>query len=189
MTSGSAPLRKCHLYRDETCSSGFAHLPLCLYPAFRREAGSYGRDTRGLIRLHQFNKVELFKFVHPDTSEQEHQTQSKTPRQSCRHCRPYRIVELCTDLGFSKTYDLSGCRHLANTVKSPAAQIVAIFKRGVVVFALRAGKRHSICPYAQWFWLVGRTMAAILENYQQPDRTVRVPEALQPHLKREVLTD
>jgi len=97
-----------NLYRDEILT---ADLPIyhCAYTLARREAGSYGRDTRGLIRLHQFNKVELFKFVHltPQSKSIKHVQNAEAILQALQ--LPYRIVELCTgDLGFSarKTYDL-----------------------------------------------------------------------------------
>jgi seryl-tRNA synthetase len=100
-----------NLYRDEILSA--AQLPIyhCAWtPCFRREAGSYGRDTRGLIRLHQFNKVELVKIVHPETSAQEHEQLVQDAATLLEALKlPYRVVELCTgDLGFAaqKCYDL-----------------------------------------------------------------------------------
>jgi len=92
-----------NLYRDEILSADDLPIYHCAYtPCFRREAGSYGRDTRGLIRLHQFNKVELVKFVHPSTSEQEHQALVQDATGILEALKlPYRVVELCTgDLGF-----------------------------------------------------------------------------------------
>ena len=186
-----------NFYRDEILAA--ADLPIyhCAYtPCFRREAGSYGRDTRGLIRLHQFNKVELFKFVHPDTSEQEHQTLVQNAEAILQALQlPYRVVELCTgDLGFSakKTYDLevwlpSSGKYREISSCSNCGDFQA--RRGGIRFK-EAGKKgtqfvHTLNGSGL---AVGRTMAAILENYQQPDRTVKVPEALQSYLKREVLT-
>lgn len=185
-----------NLYRDEILAA--ADLPIyhCAYtPCFRREAGSYGRDTRGLIRLHQFNKVELYKFVHPDTSELEHQALVKDAEAILQALQlPYRVLELCTgDLGFSanKTYDLevwlpsagkyreiSSCSNCGN-FQARRAQIrfKAAGKKGTQFVHTLNGSGLA----------VGRTMAAILENYQQPDGTVRIPAALQSYLGREVL--
>jgi len=186
-----------NLYRDEILAA--ADLPIyhCAYtPCFRREAGSYGRDTRGLIRLHQFNKVELFKFVHPDTSEKEHQTLVQNAEAILQALQlPYRVMELCTgDLGFSamKTYDLevwlpSSGKYREISSCSNCGDFQA--RRAQIRFK-EAGKKgtqfvHTLNGSGL---AVGRTMAAILENYQQPDGTVRIPSALQPYLRREVLT-
>ncbi len=183
-------------HRDEVIDADLLPLHYCAYtPCFRREAGSYGRDTRGLIRLHQFDKVELFKFVHPDTSEQEHQALLQNAEAILQALKlPYRAIELCTgDLGFSaiKTYDLevwlpSAGKYREISSCSNCGDFQA--RRGNVRFK-EAGKKgtqflHTLNGSGL---AVGRTMAAILENYQQPDGTVLVPEALQPYLGREVL--
>jgi len=187
-----------NLYRDEILAAEELPIYHCAYtPCFRREAGSYGRDTRGLIRLHQFNKVELFKFVRPETSAQEHQTLVQNAEAILQALQlPYRIVELCTgDLGFAaaKTYDLevwlpSSDKYREISSCSNCVDFQA--RRGSIRFK-EAGKKGT--QYVHTLngsgLAVGRTMAAILENYQQPNGTVRVPEALQPYLKREVLTD
>lgn len=184
------------LYRDEIIAAQDLPIYHCAYtPCFRREAGSYGRDTRGLIRLHQFNKVELFKFVHPDTSEQEHQSLVQNAEAVLQAFKlPYRVIELCTgDLGFSanKTYDLevwlpSSGKYREISSCSNCGDFQA--RRGNIRFK-EAGKKgtqflHTLNGSGL---AVGRTMAAILENYQQPDGTVTIPEALQPYLGREVL--
>jgi seryl-tRNA synthetase len=185
-----------NLYRDEILSVEELPIHHCAYtPCFRREAGSYGRDTRGLIRLHQFDKVELFKFVHPDTSEQEHQTLTRDAEAILQALQlPYRVIELCTgDLGFSagKTYDLevwlpSSGKYREISSCSNCYDFQA--RRGSIRFK-EAGKKgtqfvHTLNGSGL---AVGRTMAAILENYQQPDGTIRLPEALQPYLGRETL--
>ena len=187
-----------NLYRDEILAATELPIYHCAYtPCFRREAGSYGRDTRGLIRLHQFNKVELFKFVHPNTSEQEHQTLVQNVEAILQALQlPYRVVELCTgDLGFAatKTYDLevwlpssgkyreiSSCSN-CDDFQARRAQIrfKELGKKGTQFVHTLNGSGLA----------VGRTMAAILENYQQPDGTVRIPSVLQPYMKCEVLTD
>jgi seryl-tRNA synthetase len=184
------------LHRDEILAAEELPLHYCAYtPCFRREAGSYGRDTRGLIRLHQFDKVELFKFVHPDTSEQEHQTLLRDAEAILQALKlPYRVIELCTgDLGFAatKTYDLevwlpSAGKYREISSCSNCGDFQA--RRGNLRFK-EAGKKgtqflHTLNGSGL---AVGRTMAAILENYQQPDGTIKVPDALQPYLGRDVL--
>jgi len=186
-----------NLYRDEILSADDLPIYHCAYtPCFRREAGSYGRDTRGLIRLHQFNKVELFKFVHPDTSQQEHQTLVQNAEAILQALQlPYRVVELCTgDLGFSamKTYDLEVWLPAAGKYReiSSCSNCGDFQARRAQIRCKEAGKKgtrfvHTLNGSGL---AVGRTMAAILENYQQPDGTVRIPTALQPYLRFEVLT-
>ncbi|WP_088894766.1 serine--tRNA ligase [Leptolyngbya ohadii] len=184
------------LYRDEILDASELPKHFCAYtPCFRREAGSYGRDTRGLIRLHQFDKVEMYKFVLPETSEAEHQSLLKSAESILQALKlPYRVLQLCTgDLGFSatKTYDLevwlpSSGKYREISSCSNCKDFQA--RRGNIRFK-EAGKKgtqfvHTLNGSGL---AVGRTMAAILENYQQPDGTVKVPEALQPYLQREVL--
>jgi seryl-tRNA synthetase len=183
-------------HRDEILTAEELPLYYCAYtPCFRREAGSYGRDTRGLIRLHQFNKVEMFKFVQPDTSEAELQTLTQQAESILQTLKlPYRVIELCTgDLGFAstKTYDLevwlpSAGRYREISSCSNCKDFQA--RRGNIRFK-EAGKKgtqfvHTLNGSGL---AIGRTMAAILENYQQPDGTVQIPEALRPYLKREIL--
>jgi len=185
-----------NLYREEVLDA--AQLPIyhCAFtPCFRREAGSYGRDTRGLIRLHQFNKVEMVKFTHPDQSEAEHQTLVKNAAAILEALKlPYRILELCTgDLGFSavKCYDLEVWIPTANTYReiSSCSNCGDFQARRANIRFKEAGKKgtHFLHTLNGSGLAVGRTMAAILENYQQPDGTVRIPEVLQPYLKREIL--
>ncbi len=179
------------LYRDEILTDDQLPIYHCAYtPCFRREAGSYGRDTRGLIRLHQFNKVELFKFVSPETSEAEHQQLLQDAEGVLQALKlPYRVLQLCTgDMGFSaqKCYDLEVWLPSQNKYReisscSNCGDFQA--RRGNLRFK-EAGKKgtqflHTLNGSGL---AVGRTMAAILENYQQPDGAIAVPEALQPYL-------
>jgi seryl-tRNA synthetase len=185
-----------NLYRDEILSADQLPIYHCAYtPCFRREAGSYGRDTRGLIRLHQFNKVELVKLVHPSTSEQEHQTLVQNAETILQALKlPYRVVELCTgDLGFgaAKCYDLEVWLPSAGTYREISS--CSNFwdfqaRRGNIRFKEAGQKGTQFVHTLNGSGLaVGRTMAAILENYQQSDGTVKVPEALQSYLNRAVL--
>ena len=185
-----------NLYRDEILAAEDLPIYHCAFtPCFRREAGSHGRDTRGLIRLHQFNKVELVKFVDPSTSEQEHQTLVQNAEAILQALQlPYRVVELCTgDLGFSaaKCYDIEVWLPSAGTYReiSSCSNFMDFqARRGQIRFK-EAGKKgtqfvHTLNGSGL---AIGRTMAAILENYQQPNGTVRIPEALRSYLKQEAL--
>ncbi|MBW4615863.1 MAG: serine--tRNA ligase [Desmonostoc vinosum HA7617-LM4] len=185
-----------NLYRQEILAAEDLPIYYCAYtPCFRREAGSYGRDMRGLIRLHQFNKVELVKFVHPSTSFEELEKLVGNVEAILQALQlPYRVINLCSgDLGFAsaKTYDLEVWLPSSRKYReiSSCSNIMDFqARRGDIRFK-EAGKKgtqfvHTLNGSGL---AVGRTMAAILENYQQPDGTVRIPEALQPFLGREVL--
>ncbi|MBD2090059.1 serine--tRNA ligase [Microcoleus sp. FACHB-1515] len=184
------------LYRDEVLDAEALPIHHCAYtPCFRREAGSYGRDTRGLIRLHQFNKVEMFKFVHPDQSEAELQSLTQDAEGVLQALKlPYRVLQLCTgDMGFSaaKTYDLevwlpSSGKYREISSCSNCNDFQA--RRGNLRFK-EAGKKgtqflHTLNGSGL---AIGRTMAAILENYQQEDGKVKIPDVLRPYLGRELL--
>lgn len=185
-----------NLYRDEILSSEQLPIKHCAYtPCFRREAGSYGKDTRGLIRLHQFNKVEMVKIVHPDASAQEHESLLANAEAILQALQlPYRVIELCSgDLGFSaaKCYDLEVWLPSANTYREISS--CSNFRdfqarRANIRFKEKGQKGTNFVHTLNGSGLaIGRTMAAVLENYQQADGTVKVPEVLQPYLKREVI--
>ena len=185
-----------NLYRDEIIEADELPIRHCAYtPCFRREAGSAGRDTRGLIRLHQFNKVELVKIVAPETSEAEHQALVENAEAILQALKlPYRILELCTgDIGFgaAKCYDLEVWLPSAGMYReiSSCSNFRDFQARRANIRFKQAGKKGT--QYAHTLngsgLAVGRTMAAILENYQQPDGTIKIPDVLQPYLKREFL--
>ncbi len=185
-----------NLYRDEILDASQLPIYHCAYtPCFRREAGSYGKDTRGLIRLHQFNKVELVKIVHPNTSEAEHQSLLQNAEAILQALQlPYRVIELCTgDLGFSaaKTYDLEVWLPSSGKYREiSSCSNCTDFQPRRAGIRFKEGKKkgtqfvHALNGSGL---AVGRTMSAILENYQQPNGTVKVPQVLQPYLGREVL--
>lgn len=194
--SPTAEVPLTNLYRDEILNAEELPIHHCAYtPCFRREAGSYGKDTRGLIRLHQFNKVELVKLVHPEQSEAEHQTLVANAEAILQALKlPYRVIELCTgDLGFSanKCYDLEVWLPSARTYReisscSNCGDFQA--RRGNIRFKEKGKKGTQYVHTLNGSGLaIGRTMAAVLENYQLADKTIQVPEVLQPYLKREVL--
>ncbi|MCA2620779.1 MULTISPECIES: serine--tRNA ligase [unclassified Microcystis] len=185
-----------NLYRDEILSSEQLPIKHCAYtPCFRREAGSYGKDTRGLIRLHQFNKVEMVKIVNPDASAQEHESLVANAEAILQALQlPYRVIELCSgDLGFAaaKCYDLEVWLPSANTYREISS--CSNFRdfqarRANIRFKEKGQKGTNFVHTLNGSGLaIGRTMAAVLENYQQADGTVKVPEVLQPYLKREII--
>ncbi|BAZ86514.1 serine--tRNA ligase [Dolichospermum compactum] len=185
-----------NFYREEIINA--EELPIyhtAYTPCFRREAGSYGRDMRGLIRLHQFNKVELVKLVKPESSFDELETLLVSAESILQALKlPYRVINLCTaDLGFSatKTYDLEVWLPSAGKYReiSSCSNCVDFQARRADIRFKEAGKKgtqfvHTLNGSGL---AVGRTMAAILENYQQADGTIKVPEVLQVYLGREVL--
>ncbi len=161
---------------------------------FRAEAGSAGRDTRGLIRVHQFNKVELVKFVRPEESEAELQSLvSDAEKVLQRLGLPYRVVQLCTgDLGFSsaKTYDLevwmpSYGRYVEISSCSNFLDFQA--RRAGIRYRADNKKNEFVHTLNGSGVAIGRTVAAILENYQRSDGTVEVPEALRDAMKTDVI--
>jgi seryl-tRNA synthetase len=185
-----------NLYRGEILD--LSQLPIwhCAYtPCFRREAGSYGRDTRGLIRLHQFNKIELVKFVHPDTSMAEHEKLVLDAEAILQALQlPYRVMELCTgDLGANATkcYDLEVWLPSAGKYReiSSCSNFDDFQARRADLRFREPGKKGTqfIHTLNGSGLAVGRTMAAILENYQQSDGSVKVPEVLKSYLGRDVL--
>jgi seryl-tRNA synthetase len=185
-----------NLYRDEVLEAEQLPIKHCAYtPCFRREAGSYGRDTKGLIRLHQFNKVELVKLVKPENSAAEHEALVQNAEAILQALKlPYRVIELCTgDLGFgaAKCYDLEVWLPSSESYReiSSCSNFHDLQARRANIRYKEKGKKgtqfvHTLNGSGL---AVGRTMAAILENYQQSDGTVKVPEVLQPYLKRETL--
>jgi len=185
-----------NLYRDEVLEATQLPIYHCAYtPCFRREAGSYGKDTRGLIRLHQFNKVELVKLVRPENSAAEHETLVQNAEAILQALKlPYRVIELCTgDLGFgaAKCYDLEVWLPSSQTYReiSSCSNFVDFQARRANIRFKEANKKgtefvHTLNGSGL---AIGRTMAAILENYQQGDGTVKVPEVLQPYLRETVL--
>ena len=189
-----------NFYRDEILDGEQLPIYHCSFtPCFRREAGSYGKDTRGLIRLHQFNKVELIKLVHPETSEEEHEKLVQDAEGILQALKlPYRVIELCTgDLGFSaaKCYDIEVWLPSSQTYREiSSCSNVRDFqaRRANIRFKdTKSGKKKKKTEFVHALngsgLAIGRTMAAILENYQQPDGSVRIPEVLQSYLGRETL--
>jgi seryl-tRNA synthetase len=159
-------------------------------PCFRSEAGSYGRDTRGIIRQHQFDKVEMVKLSLPENSYEELESLTRNAEAVLQRLGlAYRVVTLSTgDIGFgpSKTYDIEVWLPSQNTYReiSSCSNYEAFQARRAQIRFRRAGgaKPEYVHTLNGSGLAVGRTWIAILENYQQPDGSVRIPEALRPYM-------
>jgi len=180
-----------NIHQDEVLEEKVLPLYYTAYtPCFRKEAGSYGKDTRGLIRQHQFNKVELVKFAKPENSYDELEKLLSNAEEVLKRLKlPYRVVNLCSgDLGFSasKTYDIEVWLPGQNTFKE-----ISSCSNFEDFQARRAKIRYRISGKSKTEYVhtlngsglaVGRTLVAILENYQQADGSVIIPEILRPYL-------
>ena len=177
------------LHRGEMIPQDLLPLKYVAYcPCFRREAGSYGRDTRGLIRLHQFNKVELYWFTNPNKSEEALEKITSDAESVLQELElPYRVIQLCTgDLGFSakKTYDLEVWLPGANTFReiSSCSNCGDFQARRSSIRTKDKNKKNVLLHTLNGSGLaIGRTMAAILENGQQSDGSINLPKALIPY--------
>ena len=180
-----------NIHQDDVLDEKVLPLYYTAYtPCFRKEAGSYGKDTRGLIRQHQFNKVELVKFTKPEHSYDELEKLLSNAEEVLKRLKlPYRVVNLCSgDLGFSasKTYDIEVWLPGQNTFKE-----ISSCSNFEDFQARRAKIRYRISGKSKTEYVhtlngsglaVGRTLVAILENYQQANGSVIIPEALRPYL-------
>lgn len=185
-----------NLYRDEILDAEMLPMYHCAYSAcFRSEAGSAGRDTRGLIRQHQFNKVELVKFAFPENSYEELEKLTRDAEAILQALElPYRVMALSTgDIGFSsaKTYDLEVWLPSFNTYREiSSCSNFEDFQARRANIRFRRGPKEKP-EYVHTLngsgLAIGRTVAAILENYQEEDGRVRVPKALQPYMGVEII--
>ncbi|HET6217604.1 MAG TPA: serine--tRNA ligase [Acidobacteriaceae bacterium] len=180
-----------NLYRDEVLEEAQLPLSLVAYtPCFRSEAGSYGKDVRGIIRQHQFQKVELVKFARPDQSNEEHERLTGHAEAILQRLElPYRKVLLCagdTGAASSKTYDLEVWlpgqglyREISSCSNFEAYQA----RRANIRYKPQGKNKTELVHTLNGSGLaIGRTWLAILENYQQADGSVRIPKALQPYM-------
>jgi len=179
-----------NLLRDEIVPDDRLPVRYAAYtPCFRREAGSYGKDTRGLIRQHQFNKVELVTFSRPEESYQELERLTGHAEAILQELKlPYRVVTLCTgDMGFSaaKTYDIevwlpsqNAFREISSCSNFDAFQA----RRAGIRYKRKDGKTDFVHTLNGSGLAVGRTLVAILENYQQADGSVTIPSVLRPYM-------
>ncbi|MGQ0554573.1 MAG: serine--tRNA ligase [Nitrospiraceae bacterium] len=183
-----------NLHREEILGGDRLPLRYTAYtPCFRREAGSYGKDTRGLIRLHQFNKVELVTFTTPDRSYDELERLTGHAESILQGLNlPYRVIALCTgDMGFSaaKTYDIEvwlpsqqQYREISSCSNFESFQA----RRASIKYRPAGGKKEAKADFVHTLngsgLAVGRTVVAILENFQQPDGSVEIPSVLRPYM-------
>ena len=183
-----------NIYRDETLEAEQLPIALCAYtPCFRSEAGSYGRDVRGIIRQHQFQKVELVKFTRPEQSYLELEKLTADAEDILRRLGlPFRTMVLCTgDMGASsaKTYDIEVWLPGQNNYKeiSSCSNFEAFQARRAGI-RFRNGKKTEFAHTLNGSGLAaGRTWVAIVENYQQKDGSVIVPEVLRPYMNEEII--
>ena len=187
-----------NLFRDEVLEEADLPISFCAStPCFRSEAGSYGRDVRGMIRQHQFQKVELVKFSHPERSYDDHEQLTRSAELVLERLKlPYRRMLLCTgDMGPSsaKTYDLevwlpgqNAYREISSCSNCESFQA----RRANIRFRPEGGKKNEFVHTLNGSGLaVGRTYVAILENYQQADGAVRIPDALIPYMGGETVIE
>jgi len=186
-----------NLYRDETLEENQLPISVTGYtPCFRSEAGSYGKDVRGIIRQHQFQKVELVKFAHPDRSYDDHEKLTRDAEVVLQRLGlHYRVVTLSTgDMGFgsAKTYDIEVWLPGQNLFReiSSCSNYEAFQARRANIRFRPAGKKKSefVHTINGSGLAVGRTWLAILENYQQADGSVAIPDALRPYMGVDVIS-
>ena len=186
-----------NLYRDETLDGARLPISLAAYtPCFRSEAGSYGKDVRGIIRQHQFQKVELVKFTKPEQSWEEHEKLTRNAESVLQKLGlHYRTVALCTaDLGFSaaKTYDIEVWlpgQGLFREISSCSNFTDFQARRANIRYRPEGGKKTELVHTLNGSGLaIGRTWVAIVENYQQADGSVLIPEALWPYISSDRIT-
>jgi seryl-tRNA synthetase len=186
-----------NLYRDEVLDQARLPIYLTAYtPCFRSEAGSYGKDVRGIIRQHQFQKVELVKFAHPEHSYEEHEKLTRDAEEVLQKLElHYRTVTLCTgDVGPSsaKTYDIEVWlpgQQLFREISSCSNFEAYQARRANIRFRPEGKNKTEFVHTLNGSGLaVGRTWVAIVENYQQADGSVIIPEALRPYIGAEKIT-
>lgn len=180
-----------NLHRDEMLERDDLPIKYVAYtPCFRSEAGSYGKDVRGLIRQHQFNKVEMVKFTEPETSYDELESMVRNAEGVLQRLKiAYRVVELCTgDIGFAaaKTYDLEVWLPGQNTYREISScsncEDFQARRANIRYRKEKKGRPMFVHTLNGSGLAVGRTLVAVLENYQQKDGSVIVPEALRPYM-------
>ncbi len=186
-----------NLHRDEVLDANILPIKYVSYTtAFRKEAGSAGKDTKGIIRLHQFNKVELIKFTKPETSYEEQNKMLEDAEEVLKLLEiPYHVVVLCAgDLGFAmrKTYDIevwlpSENRYREISSVSNAEDYQA--RRGNIKYRPDASSKLDYVHTLNGSGLaVGRTLVAVMENYQQQDGTIKVPKVLQKYMETDIIS-
>jgi seryl-tRNA synthetase len=186
-----------NLYRDETLEGARLPISLTAYtPCFRSEAGSYGKDVRGIIRQHQFQKVELVKFTKPEQSREEHEKLTQNAETVLQKLGlSYRVMVLSSgDMGFSsaKTYDIEVWlpgQQVFREISSCSNFLDYQSRRASIRYRPEGGKKAELVHTINGSGLaIGRTWVAIVENYQQADGSVVIPEVLRPYIGADRIT-
>jgi seryl-tRNA synthetase len=192
----TAEVELTNLYRDETIDADALPIKVCAWTAcFRSEAGAAGKETRGITRQHQFQKVELFKFTRPDRSYAELESLVADAEEILKRLGlHYRVVQLCTgDMGFAsaKTYDLEvwlpstgEFKEISSCSNCEAFQA----RRAGIRYKPRGGKSDHVHTLNGSGLAVGRTWLALVENYQQADGSILIPPALQPYMGTDIIS-
>ncbi len=177
------------MHRDEIFQE--ADLPkryLSFSTCFRREAGSYGKDTKGILRVHQFDKLEMFSITTPETSDQEHALFLSIEEQLMQGLQlPYRVVKLCTgDLGWpsARTYDIETWMPGQDTYREThsSSTTTDYQSRALNIRFQRGSQKQYVHMLNGTAFAIGRTLIAIIENYQQADGSIAIPKVLQPYM-------
>jgi len=179
------PMHKGEIFEEKELPKRYVGFSTC----FRKEAGSYGKDTRGILRVHQFDKVEMFSFCHPEKSIQEHQFLLSLEEKLMGALQiPYRVVQMCTgDLGdpAANKYDIEAWVPSQKRYREThsTSNCTDFQSRGLNIrFRKRDGKLDFVHTLNGTAFAIGRILIAIIENYQQKDGTIFMPKALQKHL-------
>lgn len=178
------PMHRDEVFAEEDLPKRYLSFSTC----FRREAGSYGKDTKGILRVHQFDKLEMFSFTLPEESDEEHQLLLSIEEELMQGLElPYRVVQLCTgDLGWpsARTYDIETWMPGQGTYREThsTSTTTDYQSRDLNIKVNRSGKRELVHMLNGTAFAIGRTLIAIIENYQQPDGSIKIPKVLQPYM-------
>lgn len=180
------PMHRDEIFRQEDLPKRYLSFSTC----FRREAGSYGKDTKGIIRVHQFDKMEMFSFCLPEHSDQEHEFFLKMEERLMQGLElPYRVVQLCTgDLSWpsARTYDIETWMPGQGVYREThSSSTTTDFQSAPLNIRVQRdnGTRELVHMLNGTAFAIGRMLIAIIENYQQPDGTIRIPDVLQPWMR------
>jgi len=184
------PMHSNEIFKEKELPKRYVAFSTC----FREEAGSYGKDTKGILRVHQFDKIEMFSFVKPEESEKEHQFLVEIQESLMRKLKiPYQVVQLCSgDLArpSSATIDIETWMPGQNKYRETHSSSNCTdfqARRLNIRFQDKKGKLHFVHTLNGTAFAIGRTLIAIIENYQQKDGSIKVPKALQKYLKFKVI--
>lgn len=178
------PLHRDEVFKESELPKRYLSFSTC----FRREAGSYGKDTKGILRVHQFDKLEMFSITTPETSDDEHAFLLSMEEKLWQGLDiPYRVLNLCTgDLGWptARTYDIEAWMPGQNQYRevSSTSTTTDYQSRALNIKVERNSKKEYVHMLNGTAFAIGRTLITIIENYQQPDGSIKIPKALQPYM-------